>query len=250
MLRFSCLLHETWWTSLAAFWVLVDNTDWVPEFIYIHIQSIIAFYTNRCSKKEYHLNTKAGLPRKTDRSAVDIWFSRKWRKRENIKIPSQAINPFNANGTWRGFFYWFSHDKSYISSMNQDIRSHQRFSHFSQALESLSEAVGQDWLNELEQSGLIQRFEFTLELGWKTLKDFLEEEWFQIASPKETIRQAFQAGYIDDAQIWIDMIDLRNTFSHDYDGNIFHEKESFLRWEAFWALVQLSVFFSSRLQND
>lgn len=60
--------------------------------------------------------------------------------------------------------------------MNQDIRSHQRFSHFSQAFQSLSEAIIQESLNKLEQSGFIQRFEFTLELAWKTLKDFLEEE--------------------------------------------------------------------------
>jgi Nucleotidyltransferase substrate binding protein like len=61
------------------------------------------------------------------------------------------------------------------------------------------------------------------------------------------MRQAFASGYIDDAQIWMDMIDTRNAFSHDYDGNFFHEKESFLRNEAFQAIERLHIFFISRI---
>ena len=88
-------------------------------------------------------------------------------------------------------------------------------------------------MSELEENGMVQRFEFTLELAWKTMRDFLTEEGFSVGSPKETMRQAFESGYINDAQIWMDMIDMRNAFSHDYDGNFFHEKEHFLRVEAF-----------------
>ncbi len=133
--------------------------------------------------------------------------------------------------------------------MKQDSRSHQRFLHFQKAFGSLSEAIIQENLNELEQNGLIQRFEFTLELAWKTLKDFLEEEWFEVHSPKETIRQAFHAGYISDAQVWIDMIDIRNAFSHDYDGHFFHEKESFLRNEVYGAMWELLRFFTEKIKN-
>jgi uncharacterized protein with HEPN domain len=60
------------------------------------------------------------------------------------------------------------------------------------------------------------------------------------------MRQAFESGYIEDAQVWMDMIDMRNIFSHDYDGNFFHEKEHFLRVDAFKALENLQTFFLSK----
>jgi nucleotidyltransferase substrate binding protein (TIGR01987 family) len=101
-------------------------------------------------------------------------------------------------------------------------------------------------MSELEEAGFVQRFEFTLELAWKTLRDYLIEEGFSPASPKETIRQAYEAGYIEDVQIWMDMIDLRNTFFHDYDGKLSHEQEYFLREDAFQALSRVAEFFRKK----
>ncbi len=131
--------------------------------------------------------------------------------------------------------------------MQKDIRFIQRYTHFTQAFVKLREVVSMPELNEIEQNGMVQRFEFTLELAWKTMRDFLTDEGFVVWSPKETIRQAFASGYIDDAQVWIDMIDLRNAFSHDYDGTIFDTQESFIRKDAVSAISHMIQFFSTKV---
>ena len=133
--------------------------------------------------------------------------------------------------------------------MNTDIRWHQRFEYFEKAYQRLEEVIDMRDMSELEENGLVQRFEFTLELAWKVMRDFLTEEWLSVGSPKETMRQAYQSGYIEDAQVWLDMIDLRNTFSHDYDGNFFAKNENFLRTDAFEAIEKLYNFFISKKKS-
>ena len=84
---------------------------------------------------------------------------------------------------------------------NTDIRWKQRYSNFEKAFRKLQEAINSGELNELERNGLIQRFEFTLDLAWKVLKGFLENKGFNFKpSPMDTIRQAQESGYIDYAQ--------------------------------------------------
>jgi nucleotidyltransferase substrate binding protein (TIGR01987 family) len=128
--------------------------------------------------------------------------------------------------------------------MESNIRWLQRFNNLEKAFTRLQEAVEAETLNELERNGLVQRFEFTLELAWKTLKDFLEEKGFIFKpSPKDTIRLAQESGYIDYAQELIDGIMLRNILSHDYDGQIFEESEQKLRKTVYPALQKLYYFF-------
>jgi nucleotidyltransferase substrate binding protein (TIGR01987 family) len=75
----------------------------------------------------------------------------------------------------------------------------------------------------MEQQGLVLRFEFSFELAWKTMKDFLEASGIQInpVTPKAVIKEAFAAKIIDDGQIWIDMMLDRNLLSHSYDQKTF-----------------------------
>ena len=60
---------------------------------------------------------------------------------------------------------------------NPDIRWQQRFDNFDRALGLLREALanGPAALNQLEKQGVVQRFEYTSELAWKTIEDYLEE---------------------------------------------------------------------------
>ena len=126
----------------------------------------------------------------------------------------------------------------------QDIRWKQRFQNFEKAFKRLKEAVEMEELNELERNGLIRRFEFTLDLSWKVLKDFLEEKRFTFKpSPKDTLRLAQQSGYISFAQELIDGLDMRNELSHDYSGEKFERSEKRLREETFPALEKLYLFF-------
>ena len=126
---------------------------------------------------------------------------------------------------------------------DKDIRWQQRFSNYEKAYLRLEEAINQENLNELERNGLIQRFEFTLDLAWKVLKDFLQEKGFVFKpSPKDTLRMAQQGEYIFYAQELIDGLEIRNELSHDYSGEKFEHYEKVLREQTFVALKKLYQF--------
>jgi nucleotidyltransferase substrate binding protein (TIGR01987 family) len=128
--------------------------------------------------------------------------------------------------------------------MSTDIRWIQRFTNYEKAFLRLREAVSQKQLNELERNGLVQRFEFTIDLSWKVMKDYLEYKGFNFKpSPKDTFRQAFQSGYIDYAQVLIDGLDIRNELSHDYSEEKFKKAEETLKSETYPALEKLYHFF-------
>jgi len=102
-----------------------------------------------------------------------------------------------------------------------DIRWIQRFNHFTKALSQLQEAVSlaqERPLSKLEEQGLIQAFEFTHELAWNTLKDFLEERGVQnLYGSRDATREAFKTGLIENGEAWMDMIRSRNLTSHTYE---------------------------------
>ena len=105
--------------------------------------------------------------------------------------------------------------------MAEDIRWKQRFDNYNRALRQLSGAVelaGTRKLSDLEKQGLIQGFEYTHELAWNVLKDFLEHEGINgIIGSRGAVREAFRRGLISDGEAWMDMIEKRNLSSHTYD---------------------------------
>jgi len=109
--------------------------------------------------------------------------------------------------------------------MSPDVRWKQRFSNFDRAFVLLHEALerGPSALSALEKEGVIQRFEYTYELAWKLLKDYLEAEGAVIATitPRQVIKDAFAAKLVSDGQAWIDMLDHRNLLAHTYDASVF-----------------------------
>jgi len=112
--------------------------------------------------------------------------------------------------------------------MDTDIRWRQRLQNFDRAFVLLRSALEQKALDEfsdLEQEGIIQRFEYTYELAWKTVKDYLEASGIHITpvTPRNVIKEAFAAGIIEDGQVWIDMMGHRNLLSHTYDRIKFRE---------------------------
>ncbi len=99
-----------------------------------------------------------------------------------------------------------------------DIRWKQRYSNYQKALSQLERFVQNDELNEMEEQGLIKAFEYTFELAWKTLQDFLKEKGYVgIVGPRPVIEQSFQDGYISDGTGWLRMLTARNLSSHTYD---------------------------------
>ncbi len=117
--------------------------------------------------------------------------------------------------------------------MSQDIRWVQRYEHLDRAVTLLHEPFAGDVarLSALEQEGTLHRFEFVLELSWKSMKDYLEHEGQVIhpLTPRQVIKEAFAAGLIADGQVWIDMLDHRNLLSHTYDAATFTQAVLALR---------------------
>lgn len=107
---------------------------------------------------------------------------------------------------------------------DQDVRWLQRFDNFQRALRTLEQAVElseQRALTELEQQGLIQGFEFTHELAWNVLKDYLEAKGFSnLIGSRDATRMAFKNSLITDGETWMDMIRARNQSSHTYNLNL------------------------------
>lgn len=106
----------------------------------------------------------------------------------------------------------------------RDIRWKQRFNNYLKAFQTLVEAVELAQVRELsklEQQGLIQSFEFTHELAWNVLKDYLEDKGFTgLIGSKDTIRLAFKNGLIEQGEDWMEMIEARNQTSHTYNPDV------------------------------
>ena len=98
-------------------------------------------------------------------------------------------------------------------------RWNERISDYKNALERLKEAIEESKIinSSTIKDGVIQRFEFTLELSWKAMKYFLNSEGLTEAkAPRSTIRTGFNNEIIQNAKLWIDMIEDRNLTTHTY----------------------------------
>lgn len=131
-----------------------------------------------------------------------------------------------------------------------DIRWKQRFQNFEKVYKRLNHAiivVKGEPDNEVLAAGLIQTYEFTFELGWKTLKDYLEMEGFDVPSPRSTIRQAYQSGYIQNAEDWIQALNDRNLTTHTYDELIAAKVINDINEKYFFILEELYLHLKKKL---
>ena len=126
--------------------------------------------------------------------------------------------------------------------MADDIRWQQRFNQFKKALSQFAKFMQKTTLNELEEQGLIQAFEYTHELAWKVQKDFLESQGVsELFGSKNVAREAFKTGLIDDGEVWLHMIESRNLTSHTYNEETTRQILKAIQdeySEAFWALCR------------
>ena len=70
------------------------------------------------------------------------------------------------------------------------------------------------------RDGVIQRFEFTFDLAWKSLREYMADngaDMSNVVFSKQTFKTAYATHLIDDEQLWLDMLDARNITSHVYD---------------------------------
>jgi nucleotidyltransferase substrate binding protein (TIGR01987 family) len=105
---------------------------------------------------------------------------------------------------------------------DEDIRWRQRLSSFQRALVQLRSAVqlrNARGLSELEQQGLIQAFEFTHELAWNVMRDYLRAMGREgLVASRDATRAAFAAGLVTQGEPWMEMIASRNLSSHTYNS--------------------------------
>jgi nucleotidyltransferase substrate binding protein (TIGR01987 family) len=111
--------------------------------------------------------------------------------------------------------------------MSADTAPGKQLESFGHGLSLLRQALqrGPDSPSPLEKEGAIRRFEYCLELAWKTALEYLQASGLRVApvTPRETLRQAAASRIVPDAQVWIDMFNHRNLLAHNYDGVVIGE---------------------------
>ncbi|AFG36151.1 nucleotidyltransferase substrate binding protein [Spirochaeta africana] len=137
----------------------------------------------------------------------------------------------------------------------QDTRWQQRYQNFANALAELRAAVEADrsvGLNRLEAMGMIQAFEFTYELGWKMMKDYLQHQGIaDLVGSRDTIREAVTQGILTEAEgtTWLEMLQDRNRTSHIYNEDTMREIRDAITGAYFPAFEQLGVYMASRFNR-
>lgn len=97
-----------------------------------------------------------------------------------------------------------------------------KIENFLRAVTRLKEAVNEyskNSENDLLRDGLIQRFEFTFELSWKAMKEYMIDQGVknEMQFPKQILKSAYENHIINNEIVWIDMLEARNSTSHIYD---------------------------------
>ena len=132
----------------------------------------------------------------------------------------------------------------------EDIRWEQRFSNYLKALSQLEKFIDKGDLSELEKQGLIKAFEYTSDLAWNTLKDFLEfQGQTDIYGSRDATRRAFQLGIIENGETWMDMLKSRNTTSHTYNIEVAEEICQAILDDYFPLFIQLKAKMAKLCSN-
>lgn len=133
--------------------------------------------------------------------------------------------------------------------MNKAVRWKQRFSNLENAFLFLKEGLSKPSLDPYQEAGIIQSFEFTFELSWKTLKDFLESNGINVALARDVIKEAFHANVIQDGHLWIDMLEKRNLLSHTYNRQQASNAVQLIKNHYFSGLEQVYLELKNRCSD-
>jgi len=128
----------------------------------------------------------------------------------------------------------------------------QRLENLNKAATRLNTACQQQSYNDLERAGLVQTFEFSFELTWKTLKDLIEYEGYEATSPRSIIRTALQANHItpDQCETLLEALDKQNLLTHTYDENNALEAQRLIITEFNPVIHSIVSHLNSKLNDD
>lgn len=130
-----------------------------------------------------------------------------------------------------------------------EVRWLQRLDSFGAALARLDQACAKDSYTDLERAGLVRTFMFTCELSWKTLQSLLAFVGFTVSGPRDSYRQAFQAGYLDDdCEAFLRALDNRNRLHHICSADEARYAEDSIKGELVEVLRRLQITLE-RIRN-
>ena len=128
----------------------------------------------------------------------------------------------------------------------------QRFENYKQALSNLSETIDciqKEGSSKIYTMALVQAFEMTFELGWKTLKDYLEYSGIMVNTPRDSIKEAFKMNFINDGQGWIEMMEARNKTVHTYKEEFAKGLCNDILTNYFNMFNELSIFLEGQINE-
>lgn len=128
-------------------------------------------------------------------------------------------------------------------------RWQQRYKNYQNALKTLVKYSQKENLSELERAGLIQMFEVACELAWKTQKDYLNYQAFNINSPREAIKKSYQIELIEDGETWLNALSVRNATTHTYNETLAKEMVQIIINQYIPAMQQLSTALEDKQNN-
>lgn len=122
---------------------------------------------------------------------------------------------------------------------------------FFRVLEKLKEVLKKDpKIDDAYLDATIQRFEFVYELSWKLMKAYLEYNGIEVTSPRETFRESFRNEIIEDANLWILMLENRNRTSHTYDEETATEIYNKIKYEYIDMFIEFSKIVKEKIMNE
>lgn len=130
--------------------------------------------------------------------------------------------------------------------MNKVVRWKQRLQNLMQAFSQLQRGMAIAHPTDIERQGIIQSFEFTFELAWKAVKDYLESQQVLSQFPRDVIKQAFHYHLIPDGDVWMEMLEDRNLMAHTYDEAKATKALEQIRNQYFAALQQIVELLSEK----
>lgn len=133
---------------------------------------------------------------------------------------------------------------------NKDARWKQRFQNFEKAFLFFETTVEKESYTPIEVGGLVQAFEFTFELGWKTIKDFLYEQGLNTNFPREAIKEGFRTQIIEDGHVWLHMLEKRNELSHTYNEEVASQAVEIIKYRYYQAIEQVYRFFKDKINEQ
>lgn len=133
--------------------------------------------------------------------------------------------------------------------MMKTIRWQQRFESFERAYTELEEAARLTEYSKLERGGLIQAFEFTFELSWKTLKDYLDSEGIVVQFPRDVFKEAFAKNLLreEDIEVWLDALEKRNILFHTYNEEMAYLSEGLIKNKYFPKIKALYLMLKEKI---